>query len=189
MKRLSLFLMAGVLFWACTEAPTAPEPAESVALFGTEPSPFYPSATNELDAAVHKLEGVEDRISQFLVMPPDPWKPSDVHPVAGKLGAMENELTALDSKIKAVLAMPPDPYAPTAFRTVVVAVYDAAGNVLNEAINAKLGFEPTPFYPDVEPAFVAVEGAAAAIQATVVASGHCPAAGTGTPGCIPLPGF
>lgn len=190
MKRLPFLLVALTVVLACSD--TATQPIDLEPSFGFEPTPFYPSATNALDAVVHHLEVVEDQV-ESLCHPPDPclpddYKPGDVHPVIGKLGAMANELNALDERVKAVLGVEPEPFLPgyDDLKAAAVAVHGGAANVLISAREARMGFEPSPF----QPAFDEVEGGALAIQQSVISSPFCQSA-AGLNICLPdvLPGY
>jgi hypothetical protein len=190
MKRLSFLSVAVVLLSACSEAPSAPEiSVDPIAVFGVEPMPFFPSATNELNAATHHLEVIGEAFGSLCVPPdecvPDDFKPGYVHPTVGKLGAMVNELHALDDRVNAVLGVEPEPFEPPPeFDAAVVATFGAAKNVFIQAYLAKAGTEPSPFRDDLIPAFEAVDLAAWAIMVSVDESGYCPTTEEGVSQCV-----
>lgn len=190
MRRAPFFLFALVGVFACTDSPTQSNLSiDLVVSYGVEPSPFFPSATNQLEEVAQHLGVVQGQIGS-LCHPPDPCRPDPA--IIGQLGAMTNELAALDSRVKAVLSMPPDPIVPGygELMGAALAAHGAANNVLVAAREAKLGFEPAPFSP-VDVAFGLVEGGAFAIQESVMASEFCqPPVGTSNL-CLPdvLPGY
>jgi hypothetical protein len=63
MKRVPFLLVALTVVFACTDTVTEPEPAiDLVVSFGVEPEPFFPSATNELNAAIHHMGVIQERL-------------------------------------------------------------------------------------------------------------------------------
>ncbi len=181
MRRVSLFLLVAPMVLACTDTVIQPNPAMELAVnFGTEPSPFFPSATNELEAVVQHLGVVRDQVGS-LCWSEDRCRPDPA--VIGQLGAMTSELSAINGQVMAVLDVPNDPTMPGLGELGAAArqVYAAAGFVAEDAGDAIEGFEPTPF---LVAAFGAVIDASGVIRTSVLQSEFCDVAGANPCGLV-----
>jgi len=138
MKRGFSVLLSFGLAVACTDGVPTPQPMDLEPSLGVEPSPFFPVATNELNAVENHLLNIDARLVMAIENPPDPYRPT-----VNKLEAMDGELNLLTGRVDLVLAgVPVDEIPPVEFKTALTTVKGAASE-----IGWKAGFEPCPFVP------------------------------------------
>lgn len=139
-----------------------------VATAGVEPSPFQPEI-NQLGAAENILISAKTRIVGAMEVPPDPCCPSpDLEGAVNRLGAINSQLMSVDAMVTSiideVMGVEPEPFSDLPdLAPALIGVQGAAQVIVNE-IEARLGFEPTPFVPDFRDALVEVQGSAQTIS-------------------------
>ena len=109
----------------------------SLALSGTEPSPFQPEI-NQLGAVTNILHSADFRFAKTLAHPPDPCVPPDPCNNPDLNGAL-NRINAINNQVM------------------------SADDMVRSMIEEVMGFEPTPFREDLIPALEIVRGAAQGI--------------------------
>lgn len=103
MSRVSFLTLASLSLTVVCGDILSPDPFAVDPQLGVEPSPFFPSAANQLDAIPNPIKDVWDRLDGLLTDPPDPYQP-----VVGNLGAMSNEVNAQTVHLTLILAGVPE---------------------------------------------------------------------------------
>jgi hypothetical protein len=154
MNRTLWFFPSLALLIACTDTPP-PSPMALDPHYGVEPSPFFPSATNELEAISKQVKDIRDRLDVLLTDPPDPYQP-----VVGRLSAMTKDVHAQTGHLKLVLASVPAGSFDGAFGyETFVSALDGVGTAASE-LAERAGVEPTPFAPESRLALAELKTAA-----------------------------
>lgn len=135
-----------------------------VANAGFEPSPFQPEI-NQLGAAENILVSANSRIVRSMDHPPDPCCPSpDLEGAVNRLGAINTQLMSVDAMVTSivdeVMGVEPEPFSDLPDLAPALTGVQGAAQTIVEEIEARLGFEPSPF----RDALVEVRGSAQTIS-------------------------
>ena len=139
-----------------------------VANAGTEPSPFQPEI-NQLGAAENILVSANKRIVKTMDHPPDPVVPSpNLNGALNRLGAINNQLVSVDdmvdSMIQEVMGVEPSPFLELPELVPALTGVKGAAKIIVDEIDARLGFEPSPFVPEFAEALQGVQQSAETIS-------------------------
>ncbi len=124
------------------------------AMAGFDPSPFKP-AINRLGAVENQLVAVKGRVIKTMDEAPGSEGPSSkLKASLNRLDAIDKKLAKVDDKvtsvIEEVMGFDPTPFETLDDVILAIASVDRAAVAILEEIDARLGFEPTPFLPEFE---------------------------------------